>query len=68
LIVDNLKARKLSEKVGIDYTGTFGIIIYAKKTGVIASVIPILDKIKQTNFRLSDSLVNEILKMAGEAE
>ena len=68
LVVDDLKARKLSEKPGIDYTGTFGIILYARKTGVIVSVTPILHKIRQTNFRLSDSLVNEILKMAGETE
>jgi predicted nucleic acid-binding protein len=66
LILDDWKARKLSDKLGIPYTGTFGIILWAKQSGKILSVKPILEKIKQTNFRFDDAVFKLILKEAGE--
>lgn len=65
LILDDLKARKLADKLQLDYTGTFGVIVKAKQSGKINSVKPILDKIKLTNFRFSDKIFSEILKQAG---
>ena len=62
LILDDLKARKLAEKLQLNYTGTFGIIVKAKQSGKIDSVKPILEKIKLTNFRFSNKIFNEILK------
>ena len=52
--------------MGIKYTGTLGIIVKAKKLGLIPSVIPILDKINTTNFRISDELLKMVLSEAGE--
>jgi predicted nucleic acid-binding protein len=66
LIIDDLKGRNLAEQLGIKITGTFGVIIEAKLSDIINSVKPILAKIKQTNFRLSDDLEKKILSKAGE--
>jgi len=66
LIIDDLKGRKLAEKLNLKYSGTFGLILKAKKSGIINSVIPILDKIKKTNFRFSDKLFQLIVEQAGE--
>ncbi len=66
LVLDDLKARKLGDKLKIDFTGTFGIILRAKKVGIIKSVKPILDKIKNTNFRFSEKIFDIVLKQAGE--
>jgi hypothetical protein len=66
VILDDHKARKTAEKMGIKYTGTLGIIVKAKKLGLIPSVIPILDKINTTNFRISDELLKMVLSEAGE--
>ena len=66
LVLDDLKARKLADKLKIDYTGTFGIILRAKKTGIIESVKPVLDKIRNTNFRFSEKVFDLIIKEAGE--
>jgi predicted nucleic acid-binding protein len=66
LIIDDWKARKLSEKLGLPYTGTFGVIIRAKKSGIIPSVKPILDKIRQTNFRFDEAVFSQILLEANE--
>src|SRR5690606_7984245 len=51
LMLDELKGRKIAEKLNLRYSGTFGLILKAKQLGLINSVKPILDKIKSTNFR-----------------
>ena len=66
LIIDDLKGRKFAHELGLHVTGTLGIIIDAKISGIIPSVKPILQKIKSTNFRITESLEAQILKRAGE--
>ena len=53
VILDDYRARKIAEQLGVNYTGTIGVIIKAKINGVIPSIKPILAKIKETDFRLS---------------
>ena len=64
LILDDIKARKVATQLGLSITGTLGIIIKAKLEGIIPSVIPILNKIKQTDFRLSNEMELQVLKAA----
>jgi predicted nucleic acid-binding protein len=66
IILDDLKARKIAEKLGIAYTGTIGVIIKAKLVGIIPSIKPLLEKIKQTDFRLSADLELQALKASKE--
>lgn len=66
LIIDELKGRKIAKQLGLAITGTLGVIVEAKKSGHIALVRPLLDKIRQTNFRLSEQLENIVLKQVGE--
>lgn len=66
LIVDDNKARKVATNLGISITGTIGVIAKAKLNGIIPSVIPLLQKIKQTNFRLSDELYRLAVQLAKE--
>lgn len=46
-------------------SGTLGVLIEAKLSGHIASVKPLLEKIKQTNFRLTDALEQSVLEKSG---
>ena len=66
LILDDLKARKLAERLGLQITGTIGVIVKAKLNGIIESVKPCLLKIRQTDFRLTDELEEQALKEANE--
>jgi predicted nucleic acid-binding protein len=66
LILDDFKARRIATQLGLSITGTLGIIIKAKLEGIIPSVIPILQKIKQTDFRLSNEVEIKVLKAAME--
>lgn len=66
LLIDDLKGRKTADRLKIKYSGTFGLILRAKQEGIISSVKPILEKIRATNFRFSESLYSYIIEMAGE--
>ena len=66
VILDDYKARKIVERLGITLTGTIGVIIKAKLSGIISSTKPLLEKIKQTDFRLSAEIETQALKEAGE--
>lgn len=66
LILDDFKARKVAQNLGLNFTGSIGIIIKAKLTGKIVSIKPYLKKIMETNFRISAELELQALKEAGE--
>jgi len=66
IVLDDYKARRIAEQLGIPYTGTIGVIIRAKLTGIIPSIKPILSKIKQTNFRITGEIEQQALNEARE--
>ena len=66
LLLDDLKARKLAKKLNLKFTGALGVISKAKQKGVITEVKPLLDKLILTNFRISDRIVKEVLRINGE--
>ena len=66
LIIDDWKARKIAERLGLCVTGTLGVIIKAKNNGIITSIKPYLEKIRETNFRISEDLEQIALREANE--
>ena len=66
IILDDYKARKIADQLGIIFTGTIGVIIKAKLNGIIPSIKPLLEKIKQTDFRLPADIELQALKEANE--
>ncbi|HXB34557.1 MAG TPA: DUF3368 domain-containing protein [Puia sp.] len=66
VILDDYRARKIAQQLGVNYTGTIGVIIKAKINGVIPSIRPILSKIKETDFRISVEIERQALLAAGE--
>lgn len=66
VILDDIKARSVAKKLGVLYTGTVGVIIKSKLNGNIDSIKPILEKIKNTNFRLSLEIEKQALIEANE--
>jgi predicted nucleic acid-binding protein len=66
IIIDDLKGRKIADKLDLRYSGTLGLILKAKQEGVIESIKPIIAKIKNTNFRFSEELIEFLIEQAGE--
>lgn len=66
LILDDYKARRIAELLRLSYTGTIGVIIKAKLMGIIPSIKPLLEKIRQSDFRMSADIELQALKEANE--
>jgi predicted nucleic acid-binding protein len=66
LIIDDLKARKLARRLGIKFTGTLGVINKAKASGLIDEIKPLLEKLRESNFRISDTIIESLLKRNNE--
>ncbi len=62
IILDDIRARKYAHSLGMNVIGTLGILVKAQKTGVIESAIPYIEKIQETNFRLSEKVLKVILE------
>ena len=62
LIIDDLKGRKIAGEMNITFTGTIGIILLAKENNIISSLTPIFTKIKKTDFRVPQSLLDTLSK------
>lgn len=66
LILDDQKARKTAEKLNLRFSGSFGLILRAKQMGKVKKIRPLIEKIKKTNFRFSEQLIQAVLDEAGE--
>jgi predicted nucleic acid-binding protein len=66
LILDDLKARRLASELGLHITGTIGVLIDAKHSGIIPAIKPMIDKIKGTNFHLTHELLKKISEATDE--
>lgn len=67
LLIDERLGRIEAKRQGLRITGVIGILLVAKRQGLIADVRPILDAlIDEANFRMSRRLYDETLVLAGE--
>lgn len=66
LILDDMKARRLARSFHLQLTGTLGVLIKAKQIGVIDAIKPALVKIQDSNFHISDELIEEVLRISQE--
>ncbi|HET8839409.1 MAG TPA: DUF3368 domain-containing protein [Flavobacteriaceae bacterium] len=68
LLLDDLKARKLAVQLKFRITGTLGIIHKAKQMSIIENVKPLIDKLLLTDFRIADTIIDEILRLNNELD
>lgn len=62
LIIDEIKGRKIAQSLNIDIIGTIGVLLLASKNGLIEDVIATLLTLVNKGFRLSDELIEKIIK------
>jgi len=62
VILDDKLARKKADLLGLEYMGTIGLLILAKKKGLIKSLKEELIKLRNKGFWISDALLWKILK------
>jgi predicted nucleic acid-binding protein len=66
LIVDDLKARKEVKRLGLQMTGTLGVLYAAKQKGLITKIKPYIDMLQVHDFRIAPNISKELLRLCGE--
>lgn len=67
LILDDTMARRIAQLHSLQFTGTVGVIVRAKQVGLLTTVSPVISALQEAGLWLSDTLVAEVLRQAGEA-
>jgi uncharacterized protein len=66
LILDDKKSRRVAQQMGMKVIGTVGMLLRAKRQGVIAEVKPLLLSLTEADFRISQGIIQEALRLSGE--
>jgi uncharacterized protein len=67
VLIDERRGRLIAERLKLNYTGILGILIEAKRRGLILSVKPLLDAlINQAGFWVAQPVYNRVLRLADE--
>lgn len=61
LLIDDKKARSYAENLGVNCIGTLGILINAKKNGIVKELNPLFQKLLNNKRYYSVNLLNSLL-------
>lgn len=67
VVLDDAAARRCARGLGIPVRGTVGVLILAKKRGLIPAVKGRLQELRTNGFFIDDALLAEAIRIAGEA-
>ena len=66
IILDDAMARRAAETLNLKFTGTMGLLLDAKRAGLIPAIKPLLDQLQVLRFRLAPATRTAVLALAGE--
>jgi len=66
IIMDDRLGRKIARLRGFTVIGTLRLLVIAKGKGIITEVKPLLNKLKEAGFWVSDSVYKDILRQSNE--
>ena len=67
VLLDDKLGRAFASHCGVVVIGLGGLLIAAKRAGHIAAVAPLLDRLRDADYRLSQELIKTILQRCNEA-
>ena len=66
LLMDDYAGRKAAKDLKIAVTGLVGLLILAKKRGLVERVVPLIEGIRLNGYWLSDEVIGIARRLAGE--
>lgn len=67
VLIDEKLGRRVAVHLGVALTGSAGVLLAAKRRGLVEAVGPILDTLTANGYRFATDLVRAVLIRAGEA-
>jgi len=66
--LDDALARRVAEALHVPLTGTLGLLLDAKRAGLLQAVKPYLDQLESPRFCLATATRAAVLNLAGETD
>nr|WP_254151202.1 DUF3368 domain-containing protein [Candidatus Chloroploca mongolica] len=67
LLIDEQQGRRIAAQYGLVYTGLLGVLVAAKRQGILGAVTPLLDALRyEAGFWISQPLYDRIIDEVGE--
>lgn len=66
LLLDDQAGRKAAAALSLSVVGTVGILLFAKKEGLVEAVTPLIAELRERGYWLSDHLVAHVRELASE--
>ncbi len=67
ILIDEAHGRTIAIKLGLTPIGVLGILVRAKLNGFLPAMAPVInDLLTKARFRVTDDLIREALRLAGE--
>jgi len=60
VVIDDAKARKMAENMGLKLTGTIGVLMRAEKEGLVVSAHDKVKELKEKGFYVSEELFENL--------
>ena len=67
LLIDDKRGRKVAKINQIKTVGSLGVLLQAKRAGLIARVAPLIEKIAASPVFMGEGLIQTVLELAGES-
>jgi hypothetical protein len=68
ILLDDRAARRVAQELQLLVTGTAGILLVAKRHGLVPRIRPFLDALIEKSFFIGSDLYDDLLRLAGEYE
>ncbi|OGV81390.1 MAG: hypothetical protein A3K19_07970 [Lentisphaerae bacterium RIFOXYB12_FULL_65_16] len=66
VVIDDRLGRTVASALGIPLRGTLGILLDAKKKGLVQALAPCIRRLDELGFRVNAETARTVLRMAGE--
>ena len=66
ILLDDARARKVAQRLGIKQIGTIGLLLRAKRRGLLEKIRPQIDGLVENGIYIRKELIDAVLKTAGE--
>lgn len=68
LLADDLAARRHAQALGLTTIGTLGVLVEARRRGLLPEVRPLIEALRAGGYWLGDDALRAALQAAGESE